>query len=165
MSSKFDHIFFEIAVFDECGVLIYYLDFKTPQTETYIYRFKEEKDFRNRMKTIFGVSKTLCDIVNKISERVTTSPKVTPYFSNFKTNKYKLSCYKSITNKFFLLSTRIDKIDYSDILLNFYKEVYIEQLTKNPLYKMNDQIRISLIDLKVKKFFKKYFKAILDNNM
>ena len=68
------------------------------------------------MKTIFGVSKTLCDIVNKISERITTTKERTPYFNEFVTNMFKISCFKSITNKFFVLNTRIDGYNYSEIL-------------------------------------------------
>ena len=57
------------------------------------------------MKTTFGLSKTLCDIVEKVSERIETNDKITPYFNNYETTKYKLFAYKSVTNIYFLLQT------------------------------------------------------------
>ena len=59
--------------------------------------------------------KTLCDIVDKISERIQTDQSRTPYFNNYVTNFYKLSCFKSVTNRFFVLTSKVDGLNYSDL--------------------------------------------------
>lgn len=43
----------------------------------------EEKQFKNRIKTIFGITKTLCDIVERVSERISTSDVITPYYREY----------------------------------------------------------------------------------
>ena len=44
-----DKNFYEICIFNECGVLVYYDDFLSPQTGTFTERMNDEKEFENRM--------------------------------------------------------------------------------------------------------------------
>ena len=104
--------------------------------------------------------KTLCDIVDKVSERITSDASRTPYFSNYVTNVYKLSCFKSLTNKFFVLSTRVDNFNYSDILKQLYETLYVEYVCKNALHALDEPVQLPLFRAKVREFFAKYTKAI-----
>jgi hypothetical protein len=40
------------------------------------------------MKTIFGIGKTLCEIVERISEGIKTTEEITPYFNDYVTTHY-----------------------------------------------------------------------------
>ena len=113
------------------------------------------------------MAKTLCDIVEKVSERVKTRPNpedpskqlVSPYFRSFVTNKYKMFCFKSMTNLFFLVSTKIDSgfnQDFSTILKNFYMNVYLENVSLNPLFNREHFIVQSSFKLKTLNFFQKF---------
>ena len=113
-----------------------------------------------KRKTMFGVCKTLCDIVEKISERLNTNSLKTPYFKEYVTNIYKLSCFKSQTNLFFVLNTKIDDYDYSSVLQQIYEGVYIDYVKKNFLYEMGEQIDIELFRRKVLDHFQKLYKGI-----
>ena len=157
-----NEIFHEFFIYNEYGILIYYTDFLT-SNNNFITRMEDEKDFRNRIKTIFGVVKTLCDIVNRISERISTNNSLTPFFKEFITNCYKMSCYKSVTNKFFVLSTKIDRFDYSGILKQIYQNIFIEYILKNPLYVKDNQIDIPVFNKVLLEFFLKLFKAMQGN--
>ena len=64
---------YELMIFNEEGVLIFYDDYANIHQHSFIDRMEREKPFRDRMKTTFGLSKTLCDIVEKVSERIVTN--------------------------------------------------------------------------------------------
>jgi hypothetical protein len=98
--------------------------------------------------------------VDKVSERITSDGTRTPYFNNYVTNTYKLSCFKSVTNKTFVLSTRIDNLNYSEILKQFYETLYVECVAKNVLCSVIDPIHLPSFKTKVRDFFQKYTKAI-----
>jgi hypothetical protein len=116
-----------------------------------------------KRKTIFGVVKTLCDIVIRVSERISTSDLETPFFKEFITNGYKMSCYKSTSNKFFVLATRIDQFNYSAILKQIYENIYIEYVAKNPLYERESEIDLPVFNTILNEFFAKLFKAMNNN--
>ena len=64
-----------------------------------------------------------------------------------------------MTNLFFLLSTKIDTAlnqDFSGILKNFYMNVYLENVSLNPLFKKDEFIIQSSFKLKTLKFFQKF---------
>ena len=44
-----EKIFFEVCVFDDRGVLIFYEDLLLPQKDNFTDRMNEEKPFENRM--------------------------------------------------------------------------------------------------------------------
>ena len=95
-----------------------------------------------------------------MSERITSDSTRTPYFNNYVTNTYKLSCFKSVTNKIFVLSTKIDNINYSDILKTFYETLYVEFVAKNVLCNVIDPIHLPSFKARIRDFFQKYTKAI-----
>lgn len=105
-------------------------------------------------KTIFGFSKTLCDIVDAVSRNFKGDSSANPYFNNFVTNFYKLSCFKSVTNLFFVLSTKIDNLDYSDLLKRYYQQIYIEYISKNVLHDQEATIHLPLFRAKTEEFLK-----------
>jgi hypothetical protein len=72
------------------------------------------------MKTIFGLSKTLSDIVEKVSEKILTTDEITPFYNDYVTTHYKMSCYKSITNYFFLLMTHVNTPNMNLLLEKTY---------------------------------------------
>ena len=111
-------------------------------------------------KTTFGVCKTLCDIVDKISERLSTNQTRTPYFKEYVTNMYKLSCFKSVTNVFFVLNTRIDNLSYSDVLKQVYESIYIDYVKKNALFAIDAHIDSEVFRERLIELFVKLHKAI-----
>lgn len=74
-----------------------------------------------------------------------------------------MSCYKSVTNKFFCLSTKIDRFDYSGILKQVYQNIYVEFIAKNVLYERDSQINVPVFGKGVLEFFGKLFKAMQGN--
>jgi|JI61114BRNA_FD_contig_31_5418719_length_446_multi_5_in_0_out_0_2 2-phospho-L-lactate transferase/gluconeogenesis factor (CofD/UPF0052 family) len=72
------------------------------------------------MKTIFGITKTLCEIVERVSEKIHTTDEIIPYYNDFVTTHYKMSCYKSITNYFFLLITHVNTPNMNLLLEKTY---------------------------------------------
>jgi len=71
--------------------------------------------------------------VDKVSQRITSDDSRTPYFNHYVTNFYKLSCFKSVTNRFFVLTTRVDNLNYSELLRRLYDTVFVEFVCKNVL--------------------------------
>lgn len=67
-------------------------------------------------KTIFGISKTLCDIVSKVSEKISSNDVKTPYFNDYITTTYKMSCFKSETNYYFLLMSDLKTGNMENLL-------------------------------------------------
>ncbi len=45
-----------------------------------------------------------------------------------------MTCYKSITNKYFLLETKNTEYNFSEDLKKIYEEIFIEYVSKNVLY-------------------------------
>jgi hypothetical protein len=99
------------------------------------------------------VCKTLCDIVDKISERIQTDQSRTPYFNNYVTNFYKLSCFKSVTNRFFVLTSKVDGLNYSDLLKRLYETIYVELVCKNVLHDPEAIISLPLFRQRTREFF------------
>ena len=70
-----------------------------------------------------------------------------------------MHCFKSTTNLFFLLSTRIEKKDtkdFSDILKNFYATVFCENVSLNPLFNKNEFVTQSSFKMKALNYFSKF---------
>lgn len=65
-------------------------------------------------------------------------------FHYYKTNAYKLHYFETPTNFKFVLTTDPDVGDMREAIRNIYKNIFVEYVVKNPLYKMNDQIKCEL---------------------
>lgn len=123
----------------------------------------KEKPFKNRIKTIFGITKTLCDIVERVSERVLTNDSVTPYYRDYITTHYKMNCYKSVTNYYFLLMTHVNTSNMENYLENLYKKVFIELILKNVMYKSEEIIKMEHFKNAVKDYFYSIYREKLMN--
>jgi len=65
-------------------------------------------------------------------------------FHYYKTTAYKLHFFESASNIKFAITTDPEAADLREALRNIYKNVFVEYVVKNPLYKMGDSIKCEL---------------------
>lgn len=65
-------------------------------------------------------------------------------FHFYKTNAYKLHYFEAPSGVKFLITSDPETGDLRDALRNIYKSIYVEYVTKNPLYKIGDPINNEL---------------------
>ena len=65
-------------------------------------------------------------------------------FHFYKTNAYKLHFYETPTNIKFIITSDPDVGDLRDALRSLYKNVFVEYVIKNPLYKLNEPVKCEL---------------------
>ena len=75
-------------------------------------------------------------------------------FVSFSTKIYKLSFFEVPTGIKFVLVTKDKDIEFTNYLRGMYKMVYIPYVSRNIFYKPGTEIKCSLFDKNLKKFFK-----------
>lgn len=150
-----DKLLLELCVYDDSGALLFHLDFVNPSALPLSEQLRADRQFANRMKTVFGVVASLCDIVQVVSERTDEGAQRATFFSECETNAYKLSCHRSPTNLYFVLATAPDRHSYSATLKRFYETVFVEHACKSPLAERGGPAASPLLRAKARDFFGK----------
>jgi hypothetical protein len=72
-------------------------------------------------------------------------------FHFFKTSVYKLHFFETASNNKFIITTDPDVPDLRDSLKSIHKNVFVEYVIKNPMYKLGETIKCELFIESVQK--------------
>ncbi len=64
-----------------------------------------------------------------------------PEYFSYKTNRYKLHCYETVTGKKFVMLTDTKAGSLHNELKDIYSNVYVENVVRNPLAQVNESIQ------------------------
>ncbi|XP_050430345.1 trafficking protein particle complex subunit 1 [Adelges cooleyi] len=136
-----------IYIFDRMGTLLYYMDWNRQKNSG---MSKEEE-----AKLMYGMLFSIKSFVAKISPH---DPK--RGFLCYKTNKYALHYYESLTGIKFVLNTNTSVKNVRDLLQQLYKDIYVEYVVKNTECEMGQPIVSELFKVKLDQFIKQQVKTL-----
>ena len=96
------------------------------------------KDMKEEHKLMFGFLFSLKQLVGKMS------PKKGGGFYACSTNAYKLHYFETASGLRFVLTTDLAAADMREALRYIYSQIFVEYLTKNPLYQPGELISCPL---------------------
>ncbi|XP_022169669.1 trafficking protein particle complex subunit 1 [Myzus persicae] len=138
---------YNIYIFDRMGTILY---------QTNWNRLKQSgMSSEEEAKLMYGMLFSIKSFVSKISP---LDPK--RGFLCYKTSKYALHYYESLTGVKFILNTDTTIKNVRDLLHQLYKEIYVEYVVKNTECEMGQPIESELFKLKLDQFIKQHMKSI-----
>jgi hypothetical protein len=137
---------YNFYVYDRKGNCIYYEEWN---------RKIPTKNLEEEQKLMYGMLWSLKSFVKKTSPSpygfvfiyfvlICISDTDTSGFHFYKTNAYKLHFYETPTNIKFIVTSDPEVGDLRDALRNIYKNVFVEYVVKNPLYKLTEPVKCEL---------------------
>lgn len=76
-------------------------------------------------------------------------------FLNFKTNKYKLNLYETLSGLKFIMNTDTNAANVREVLHDLYQQVYVEYVVKNPECQLGKPITSELFREQLNAFIAK----------
>uniref|UniRef100_A0A7S0EDU9 Trafficking protein particle complex subunit n=1 Tax=Phaeocystis antarctica TaxID=33657 RepID=A0A7S0EDU9_9EUKA len=120
---------FCLYIFSKQGVCLYYREWNRPLAPS---------DIRQDQKLMFGFLFSLKQLVAKMS------PKKGGGFYACSTNTFKLNYYEPPSGLRFILTTDLSAGDMRESLRHIYSNIYVESLSKNPLWKPDEELTCPL---------------------
>lgn len=140
-------LIYEFFVINAPGTCLYYEDFVGNNTLEKINADKNEGD---RLKHINGISIAIKAFSTKMS------PTQINNFKSFATSKYKYNLFEVPSGLKFIILSPVDEIDYSELLKSIYCFLYLEHVSRNPMYEKDSVITSTLFKEKLKDMIKSY---------
>ena len=128
-------VVFTLQIFDRQGQPLYYREWNRPAKAD-----KEEH------KLMFGFLFSLKQLVGKMS------PKKNGGFYACSTTNYKLHYFESASGLRFVMTTDPSAADMRETLRYIYSQIYVECLTKNPLWSPGEPISCPLFASNIERF-------------
>ncbi|KAK9879042.1 hypothetical protein WA026_003848 [Henosepilachna vigintioctopunctata] len=125
-----------IYIFNKNGNLLYYHEWNRLK-QTGMTREEEAK-------LMYGMLFSIKSFVNKISP---VDPK--DGFLYYKTSKYTLHYFETLTGLKFVLNTDINAQGVRELLQEIYNQVYVEYVVKNPLLNLSEPIESEIFKAKL----------------
>ena len=117
-----------LQIYNRQGVPLFYREWNRPAAV---------KDMKEEHKLMFGFLFSLKQLVQKMS------PKKGGFYA-CSTSAYRLHYFESASGLRFVLTTDLAATDMREALRHIYSQIYVECLTKNPLYTPGEPITCSL---------------------
>ena len=157
---------YSIAIYDRHGTPLFFREWSRPQGV---------KDMREEHKLMFGFLFSLKQLVGKMSPKK-YAPCFTPrkkgvafasdatHVSNLRvvsrgggfhacsTSAYRLHYFETASGLRFVLTTDLAAVDMREALRHIYAQIYVECLTKNPLYTTGEPISCPLFTQTLDRF-------------
>jgi hypothetical protein len=140
-------VIYEFFVINAPGTCLYYEDFVGSNTLEKINADKGEQD---RVKNINGISIA----IKAFSKGM--SPTQINNFKSFATSKYKYNLFEVPSGLKMIILSPVDEIDYSDLLKSIYCFLYLEYVTRNPMYEKDSLITSTQFRDKLREMIKSY---------
>ena len=121
-------ILYTLQIYNRQGVPLFYREWNRPAAV---------KDMKEEHKLMFGFLFSLKQLVQKMS------PKKGGFYA-CSTSAYRLHYFESASGLRFVLTTDLAATDMREALRHIYSQIYVECLTKNPLYTPGEPITCSL---------------------
>jgi len=94
-------------------------------------------DVAEEQKLVYGMLFSLKDLTSKLSPLGTTEG-----LHVMKTDSYALHHFQSASGMVFVLNTDVETPDLYEALKYIYSNIYVECVTRNPLYSYNSELPI-----------------------
>lgn len=120
---------YTFSIFNRQGVPLFYKEWSRPSPA---------KDMREEHKLMFGFLFSLKQLVGKMS------PRKGGGFYACSTSAYKLHYFETASGLRFVLTTDLSATDMRETLRYIYAQIFVECLTKNPLYTPGEPISCPL---------------------
>ena len=120
---------YTLSIFNRQGAPLFYKEWSRPAAV---------KDMKEEHKLMFGFLFSLKQLVAKMS------PRKSGGFYACSTNTYKLHYFETASGLRFVLTTDLAAADMREALRYIYSQIYVECLTKTPLYAPNEPISCPL---------------------
>ncbi len=133
---------FNFYIFNRSGDCLYYKEWNRPQSN-----FISDPD--EDRKLVFGMLFSLKDLTHKISPRAESED-----LRMVKTKTFCLHHYESATGLMFVLNTDSETTNQYLRLKYIYENLYIDYVSRNPLYSTGDgkQIRSDIFNAKLETY-------------
>lgn len=118
---------YNFYIYGRTGRCLYYKEFHRTQNTM-------GDDPEEERKLVFGMLYSLKDLAAKLSPQ-TESGAGGEGLHTLKTNTFTLHHYQSLTGLVFILNTDNDVPDQYHVLKHIYTNLFIEYVTRNPLYR------------------------------
>lgn len=122
-------VLYTFQIYSRQGDPLFYREWSRPRAV---------KDMREEHKLTFGFLFSLKQFVAKMS------PKKGGGFYACSTSAYRLHYFETATGLRFVLTTDLAATDMREALRHIYSQIFVECLTKNPLYTPGDPISCPL---------------------
>lgn len=120
---------YTLSIFNRQGAPLFYKEWSRPSPA---------KDMKEEHKLMFGFLFSLKQLVSKMS------PRKGGGFYACSTSAYKLHYFETASGLRFVLTTDLAAADMRETLRYIYSQIYVECLTKNPLYTPGEPISCPL---------------------
>ncbi|KAL6069607.1 Trafficking protein particle complex subunit [Balamuthia mandrillaris] len=118
---------YNFFIYNRKGTCIYYQEWSVE---------KEEINLEEVKRNMYGLMFEMKRFIVKASP----NGEATDYFS-YTTDKYKLHCYETASGKRFVILTEPRVGSLKEQLQTIYRDIFVECITKNPLYKDKEDIQ------------------------
>ncbi|GMH39841.1 hypothetical protein BSKO_07745 [Bryopsis sp. KO-2023] len=148
---------FNLYIFDRRGTCLYYQEW---------YRSKSVKEgagsAEDDRRQLFALFWTIRSFTSALDPKDSNKPKLGTQlkigegcsFHSFKTNVYKFHFLESPSGLKFVLNTTPDLVDLRDVLDHIYGHIYVEYVTKNPLYLPGSPFNFENFTLQLNQYMK-----------
>lgn len=121
-------VLYTLQIFNRQGQPLYYREWSRPVAV---------KDLKEEHKLMFGFLFSLKQLVGKMTPRKGG-------FYACSTSAYRLHYFETASGLRFVLTTDLSATDMREALRHVYSQIYVECLTKNPLYTPGEPISCPL---------------------
>jgi hypothetical protein len=140
-------VIYEFFIINAAGNCLYYEDFIGNNS---LEKMMENKEEQGRIKNVYGISIA----IKAFSKGMSPTP--INNFKSFATTKYKYSVFEIPTGLKFIILGPVDDHDYSDLLKGIYCYLYLEYVSRNPMYEKDSVITFNIFKEKLREMIKSF---------
>ena len=129
-------VIYNLYLFDRNGICIFYTEWNRNKQLS----ISRDEEF----KLMYGMVFSIKSFVSRISPNGTKDR-----FISFKTSKYKLHFFETLSNLKFLMTTDVNVGNLCDLLEKIFTSVYVEYVVKNPVVELGKPITSDLFKTKL----------------
>lgn len=132
---------YNLWIFDEKGTLLYYRE--------WLRKKHTSMDKDEEGKLLYGMLFSIKSFVNKLSPE-----DMKDGFYSYKTSKYRLNYYETPTGLKFVMNTDVSVTHpiVRDLLQNVNSQIYVDYVSKNPMYELGTPIECELFSAKLDEY-------------
>jgi hypothetical protein len=131
---------YNLYIFNRLGDCLYYKEWHRPK---FAFRESPEED----QKMLFGLLFSFKNFVEKIAPKPSEKG-----MRSLRTDKYTTHLMETPSGLKFVLTSSPEQLDLVPQLEHIYSALYVEHVTRNPLYKLGSKIQSSRFEAALEKY-------------